>query len=899
MSLTKVAAFSVVAAMTWAACSGDPVRHTPDGSPMVDGAIDAPPPDAPANPAMLSGSPGDSDFGDVVLGQTTSKVTYTITNDGDEASGTVGVIVDPTTSGFAVSDNSCSGVTLAKHATCTFAVAFTPGAAGVSTATLHIAATPGGEVTRTVTGNGLTPGALNIVEANHDFTTLAVDATAKTHTFTVKNTGQVATGVPMPSITGTPNAYAIASTTCTAMLPAAATCNVVVKFDPSTVGSKPGSLVVTGTPGGSDSATLSGTGVAHVAVTKTGNGTGAVTSNMTGIDCGSGCAADFSATPVTLSAAPDTGMNFGGWTGDCSGTNVTCSLDLTAGKAVGAVFTKQRFTLTTSATGNGSGTITGGGTYDYSTTPITVTATPDVSSTFTGWGGDCLNMTTCTVTMTANHSVTAGFTKKQFTLTTSTTGSGTVSGGGTYDYSTTPVTITATPDTGWQFSKWGGDCAGTTPTCQVTMTANHSVTATFTKQQFTLTTSTNGTGTGTISGAGTYDYSTTPITITATPGSGSVFTSWGGDCAGVTTSTCQVTMTANHNVTATFTKQFTMTTSTTGLGSGSISGAGTYSYGQPAVLNATAAPGSSFTGWGGDCTGTTGPQCQIAMYANHTASANFELDQPLTVTAGTGGTVSSSPTGISCSGATCSHNFPYGQAVTLTANLDPGYQLGPVSGGGCTTLPCTVPMNQAQNVGVQFTQVKYKFSLSLLGDIQGNVTVTTPGGTTQYTASTSFPVTYGDQVTLTAMAGNADILFAGWGGACSTYGQTLKCIVNVTGDTSASATWLRTSYPYTVTAITQGPNGLPFDVNYEAATNQYADCQSTQSPGTTCSGNLRTLTQVNLVAHVPATGAAQLVWNTLPTWTGCDTVSADRLTCTITINGRRTVTATGDTRVGP
>ena len=473
MKLTNVAVF-LVATVLVAACAGDGVRHTPDATAPTDGAADASP-DAQVNPAMLSGSPGATDFGDVVIGQTTSKVTYTISNDGDEASGTLSVLVDPEGAVFAISDNRCSGVSLAKHETCTFAVAFTPSVAGAATATVHIAATPGGELARDLTGNGLQPGALDITEASHDFTKLAIDATPTTHTFTVKNTGQVATGVATPSITGTANTYSVMSTTCNSALAANATCNVVVKFDPATVGSKPATLVVTGSPGGSDSATLSGIGVARVAITKTGNGTGMVTSNMTGINCGSACTTDFSATPVTLTAAPDTGMTFAGWTGDCSGMSA-CTLDLTAAKAVGATFAKQRFTLSTSMTGNGQGTITGGGTYDYGD-PVTVTASPAMSSNFNGFDGDC-HGNTCSLTMYANHSVSADFTKKQFTLTTSTTGdgSGTITGGGTYYYGD-PVTVTASPASGSLFKGFNGDCSG--QSCSLTMYADHSVSADF------------------------------------------------------------------------------------------------------------------------------------------------------------------------------------------------------------------------------------------------------------------------------------------------------------------------------------------------------------------------------------------------------------------------------------
>lgn len=48
-----------------------------------------------------------------------------------------------------------------------------------------------------------------------------------------------------------------------------------------------------------------------------------------------------------------------------------------------------------------------------------------------------------------------------------------------YRYSTTPITITATPADGYSFSGWSGDCSGT-ETCTVTMTADRSVTANFT-----------------------------------------------------------------------------------------------------------------------------------------------------------------------------------------------------------------------------------------------------------------------------------------------------------------------------------------------------------------------------------------------------------------------------------
>src|SRR4051812_20066948 len=132
----------LLVAVLLAACADDGVRHTPDAThpddAATDGAIDA-----PVNPAMLSGSPGATDFGDIVIGQTTAKVTYTISNDGEQPSGTLGVILDSTTAGFAVSDNHCSGIALAPHDTCTVAVDFTPSVAGLAMTTLHVGGSPG------------------------------------------------------------------------------------------------------------------------------------------------------------------------------------------------------------------------------------------------------------------------------------------------------------------------------------------------------------------------------------------------------------------------------------------------------------------------------------------------------------------------------------------------------------------------------------------------------------------------------------------------------------------------------------------------------------------------------------------------------------------------------------
>ena len=75
-------------------------------------------------------------------------------------------------------------------------------------------------------------------------------------------------------------------------------------------------------------------------VSKTGTGSGTVSSNPTGINCGSTCAYAFPYnSSVTLTAAASAGSIFTGWSGaGCSGTD-TCTLSMNMLQSVTANFT--------------------------------------------------------------------------------------------------------------------------------------------------------------------------------------------------------------------------------------------------------------------------------------------------------------------------------------------------------------------------------------------------------------------------------------------------------------------------------------------------------------------------------------------------------------------------------
>jgi hypothetical protein len=101
-----------------------------------------------------------------------------------------------------------------------------------------------------------------------------------------------------------------------------------------------GVLQVSYSPGGQATLQCLATALYELSVATTGNGTGSVTSNPTGISCGADCTESYRAsTVVTLTAAPSGIDTFTGWSGACTGQNVTCQVTMDAARSVSAAFT--------------------------------------------------------------------------------------------------------------------------------------------------------------------------------------------------------------------------------------------------------------------------------------------------------------------------------------------------------------------------------------------------------------------------------------------------------------------------------------------------------------------------------------------------------------------------------
>jgi hypothetical protein len=226
-----------------------------DAAPEVDAPIDAPLP-----PAQLSISPLTSDFGSQTVGNTSSAMSFTVTNTGGSPSGSISAqIMGSGSANFAVETTTCT--TLDVNATCTVQVSFTPATPGQKTANLVVSATPGGSVTSALDGTGIALGDILLTPGNQAFGNVVVGATSATAaTFTVTNTGGTTTGTLNTTMTGSDAGdFEVETDTCDgATLAGSATCMITVSFSPTSAGAKTASLQVAGTPGGTTSSALTG-----------------------------------------------------------------------------------------------------------------------------------------------------------------------------------------------------------------------------------------------------------------------------------------------------------------------------------------------------------------------------------------------------------------------------------------------------------------------------------------------------------------------------------------------------------------------------------------------------------------------------------------------------------------
>ncbi|MGA9654718.1 MAG: choice-of-anchor D domain-containing protein [Polyangia bacterium] len=205
---------------------------------------------------------GTANLGSVVVGNTGTAQTFTVTNSGTTATGTLTVsVADPQ---FVTSSDTCTGTSLAAAGTCTISVALKPTTVGQLGTILNVANAGGTPGSIQLSGTGLPPGALTITPSSKDFGSIPLNTVSADVSFTVSNGGGAATGALTVSAPG--NGFVVSGNGCAAALQPTQTCVIAVHFAPTVVGNATGTLTVTdGTLSGS--ATLHGTGMAPSVLT--------------------------------------------------------------------------------------------------------------------------------------------------------------------------------------------------------------------------------------------------------------------------------------------------------------------------------------------------------------------------------------------------------------------------------------------------------------------------------------------------------------------------------------------------------------------------------------------------------------------------------------------------------
>ncbi|WP_242466191.1 beta strand repeat-containing protein [Chromatium okenii] len=531
-------------------------------------------------------------------------------------------------------------------------------------------------------------------------------------------------------------------------------------------------------------------------------------------------------------ATANAGYTFTGFGGDCYGTS--CSLtNVTATKTVTANFTAITYPIT--ATANPSI----GGSVNCSVNPVSYggssncSATPNAGYTFTGFGGDCYG-TSCSLTnVTATKTVTANFTAITYPI----NATANPSIGGSVTCSVNPViqggstNCTATPNNGYSFTGFSGDCSGTS--CSLNnVTANKTVTANFTAITYPI----NATANPSI--GGNVICSVNPVTYggssncTATPKTGYNFTNFSGDCSGTSCSLTNVT--SNKTVTANFTAITYPITATANpsIGGNVICSVNPVTYGGSSNCTATANAGYTFTGFGGDCSGTS---CSLTnVTATKTVTANFTaITYPINATANPslGGNVS------------CSVNpVTYGSSSNCAATANTGYTFTGF-GGDCSGTSCSLTnVTATKTVTANFTAITYPINATANPSLGGNVSCSVN------------PVTYGSSSNCAATA-NTGYTFTGFGGDC--YGTSCS-LTNVTATKTVTANFTAITYPINATANPSIGGSVSCSVN-PVAYGGSSNCAATANTGYTftgfggdCSGTSCSLTNVTATKTVTA-----------------------------------------------
>ena len=528
-------------------------------------------------------------------------------------------------------------------------------------------------------------------------------------------------------------------------------------------------------------------------------------------------------TQVTLTAkAAPTGYDFVGWYegSNLVSTSLSFAVTLMANRTLVAKYKIKSYTVNATSEDINKGTVSPAGQTVEHGANATVVATPKAAYNFAGWYNGTTKVSSnasYTFAVTANISLTAKFTIKTFTTTTANSTGGTASvNKSSVEYGGSAI-WTATPSTGYNFSKWSNGSTAN-PLTVSNITANTHITPVFVLKSYTVTWNPNG---GSVSPTSTTKTHGSTLGTLPTPTRAAdvqytyTFKGWFTAATGGTQVSASTTVTRNVTYYAQWTatpRSYTATFNGNGGGTPSPSTI-TKTYGSElGTLPTCSRTGYTFLGWYTASSGGTKISSATKITGTVTYYAQWSINSyTLTYDVNGGNAVSPASKSVQYGSA-------YGTLPTPTKSSDAEYTYAfagwytAASGGTQVTANTTMGAGNT-TIYAHWTATRRSYTVTWNGN-----------GGTPSKSSSSFH--YNDVLGTLPTATRTEHVFKGW--STSANGPVnVSTTTKVTGDVTYYAIWQINSYTLTVTAGTGGTVSGGGTYNYGAT----ATLKATPSAG--------------------------------------------------------------------
>lgn len=520
-------------------------------------------------------------------------------------------------------------------------------------------------------------------------------------------------------------------------------------------------------------------------------------------------------TQVTLTAkAAPTGYDFVGWYegSNLVSTSLSFSVTLTANRTLVAKYKIKSYTVNATSEDINKGTVSPAGQTVEHGANATVVATPKAAYNFAGWYNGTTKVSSnasYTFAVTANISLTAKFTIKTFTTTTANSTGGTASvNKSSVEYGSSAI-WTATPSTGYNFSKWSNGSTAN-PLTVSNITANTHITPVFVLKSYTVTWNPNG---GSVSPTSTTKTHGSTLGTLPTPTRAAdvqytyTFKGWFTAATGGTQVSASTTVTRNVTYYAQWTatpRSYTATFNGNGGGTPSPSTI-TKTYGSElGILPTCSRTGYTFLGWYTASSGGTKISSTTKITGTVTYYAQWSINNyTLTYDVNGGNAVSPASKSVQYGSA-------YGTLPTPTRASTAQYSY--TFAGWYTAATGGTQVTANTTMGAGNTTIYAHWTATTR-----SYTVTWNGnGGTPSKSSSSFH--YNDVLGTLPTATRTEHVFKGWSTSASG-SVNVSTTTKVTGDVTYYAIWQINSYTLTVTAGTGGTVSGSGTYNYgETAT---------------------------------------------------------------------------------